>query len=415
MSVHPILAALRRHKAGVVLISLQIALTLMIICNALFIIGQRIERIRRSTGLNESNLFLITQSYVGAPNADSKAGIDQLDAMERADLSVLNSLPEVESAAYSFSLPLLGSTWDSGLSLKPNSKGSVTSSFYFGDEHLQHAMGLELVAGRNFVSTDIQHASIGNVPTTPVILITNDVARQLFPGTSAIGKQIYQDDDGSPMTVIGIVKSLQTPSTDSQDAGNAYNSILVPIRIDASFSRYAIRAKPGQMEQAMKSAKAALFKLNPMRVIPGDIGIRSFVDIRAQAYRADISMAVLMGTLCLILLSLTAAGIVGLTSFWVGKRTRQIGMRRALGARAIDIAYYFHVENLLITGAGVVAGLFSAIALNRWLMLRYEMSRLPASYVLIGVLVVLALGQLSVWPPARRASRVTPMAAIRSS
>jgi len=415
VTVHPILAALRRHKAGVVLISLQIALTLMIICNALFIIGQRIERIRRPTGLDESNLFLITQSYVGAPDADSKAGIDQLDAMERADLSTLNNLPEVESAAYSFTLPLLGSTWDSGLSLKPNSKGSVTNSFYFGDERLLQGMGLELLAGRNFVSTDIQHASLGNVPTTPVILITEDVARQLFPGTSAIGKQIYQDDDDSPMTIIGIVKRLQTPSTDSQDADTAYNSILVPIRIDASFSRYVIRAKSGQMAQAMKSAKAALFKLNPMRAIPGDIGIRSFADIRAQAYRADLSMAALMGVLCLILLALTAAGIVGLTSFWVGQRTKQIGMRRALGARAIDIAYYFHIENLLITGVGMVLGLFSAIGLNRWLMHHYEMSRLPVSYVLIGIVMVLALGQLSVWPPARRASRITPVAAIRSS
>jgi putative ABC transport system permease protein len=67
MSIHPILAALRRHKSGVVLISMQIALTLAIVCNAIFIIGQRIERVNRPTGIDERNLFLVTQQWVGAP------------------------------------------------------------------------------------------------------------------------------------------------------------------------------------------------------------------------------------------------------------------------------------------------------------------------------------------------------------
>ena len=73
MTLHPMLAALRRHKAGVVLIALQIALTLAIVCNAIFIIGNRIERIQRPTGLDENNLFVVTQLWVGAPPGDEKA------------------------------------------------------------------------------------------------------------------------------------------------------------------------------------------------------------------------------------------------------------------------------------------------------------------------------------------------------
>ena len=65
MTLHPILAALRKHKAGVVLISLQIALTLAIVCNAIFIIGQRIERVNRPTGLDENDLLLVSQQWVG--------------------------------------------------------------------------------------------------------------------------------------------------------------------------------------------------------------------------------------------------------------------------------------------------------------------------------------------------------------
>ncbi len=94
MTLHPIFAALRKHKAGVVLIALQIALTLAIVCNALFIIGQRIQNVNRPTGLIEDNLFLISQQWVGAPDADKPAGAEQLDAMMKEDLAALRNMPD---------------------------------------------------------------------------------------------------------------------------------------------------------------------------------------------------------------------------------------------------------------------------------------------------------------------------------
>ncbi len=97
MTLHPILAALRKHKAGVVLIALQIALTLAIVCNAVFIIGQRIERVHRPTGLDENNLFLVSQQWVGAPSGDDPAGVEKLDVMQREDLAALRNLPDVAS------------------------------------------------------------------------------------------------------------------------------------------------------------------------------------------------------------------------------------------------------------------------------------------------------------------------------
>jgi putative ABC transport system permease protein len=157
-----------------------------------------------------------------------------------------------------------------------------------------------------------------------------------------------------------------------------------------------------------------LYKVNPLRVLDDD-SVRPFSEIRAKAYRADVGMAILMGVICLILVAVTAAGIVGLTSFWVGQRHRQIGVRRALGARKIDILHYFQIENLLIAGIGVLLGIALAIALNLWLMTRYEMTRLPVSYVLVGVLAMLVIGQAAVFVPARRASNVPPVSATRAA
>jgi putative ABC transport system permease protein len=157
----------------------------------------------------------------------------------------------------------------------------------------------------------------------------------------------------------------------------------------------------------------ALYKANPMRVLDDD-SVRSFAEIRDRAYQADRGMAILMGVVALILLCVTAAGIVGLTSFWVGQRHRQIGVRRALGARKIDILHYFQIENLLIAGSGVVIGVLLAVGLNQWLMSHYEMTRIPILYVLTGVLAMLAIGQAAVFVPARRASNVPPVVATRA-
>jgi putative ABC transport system permease protein len=206
---------------------------------------------------------------------------------------------------------------------------------------------------------------------------------------------------------------MQIPATGSWGNSFTWYSTLLPTRLNANFARYAVRAKPGQLEAAMKAAMPTLYRVNPMRVLDDD-SVKSFAEIRAEAYRADVGMAALMGVICLILLAVTAAGIVGLTSFWVGQRHKQIGVRRALGARRIDILRYFQLENLLIAGGGAVAGVLLAVGLNLLLMKHYEMDRLPVLYVLAGVAAVLVLGQGAVFVPARRASNVPPVAATRS-
>ena len=148
--------------------------------------------------------------------------------------------------------------------------------------------------------------------------------------------------------------------------------------------------------------------------MPDTWGIQSLSEIRGKIYRADRGMVLVMATVCLILLLMTAAGITGLTSFWVEQRRKQIGVRRALGARRIDILRYFQIENLFIAAIGAGLGVLLAIGLNLWLMAHYEMPRMPWAWVVTAVMALLALGQASVWVPARRASRVPPVVATRS-
>jgi len=417
MTLHPMIAALRKHKAGVVLIALQIALTLAIVCNAIFIIYARIQNVQRPTGMDENNLFLITQQWVGAPSGDDPASIQKLDAMLREDVNALRAMPDVESVAPINSMPLFPSSWNGSIALKPGEElreGNARTTYYFGDESLMKTLGLHLIAGRNFSAADVTNKGFRDPAEANMVIVTKALADKLYPHGDAVGKAVYLDGSNKPSTIIGEVERLQVPSVSSWASSFVWNSTIEPVRLNSNFSRYAVRTKPGRLDAVMRQVPSTLYGVNPMRVLDDD-SVKSFKDIRAEAYRADIGMAALMGVICLILLAVTAAGIVGLTSFWVGQRHRQIGVRRALGARKIDILHYFQLENLLIAGGGALFGIALAIGLNRVLMSKFEMESMPVYYVLAGLAVVVLLGQIAVFVPARRASNVPPVAATRSA
>src|SRR5699024_6205129 len=154
------------------------------------------------------------------------------------------------------------------------------------------------------------------------VIITRELAGKLFADGKALGKTVYVGGSSSPTTVIGILARLQTSGLSSFAEGFAYSSVLIPRRLDVGYSRYAIRTHPGQFDAVLHAVKPALYKANPMRVL-GDESVRSFAQIRHDGYKGDVGMAVLMGIISLILIAVTAAGIVGLTSFWVGQRRKQ--------------------------------------------------------------------------------------------
>jgi putative ABC transport system permease protein len=143
------------------------------------------------------------------------------------------------------------------------------------------------------------------------------------------------------------------------------------------------------------------------------ITTKTLSQARADAYRGDHGLVVLLSIVCIALLAITAFGIVGLTSYWVSQRRRQIGIRRALGATRQAILRYFQTENLMIAAAGATLGVVCAIALNLWMVRSFEVVRMDSSRALIGALIMLGLGQLAVLYPALRAASIPPALATR--
>ncbi|WP_240922424.1 FtsX-like permease family protein [Oleiagrimonas sp. C23AA] len=418
MAVHPILAALRKHKAGVILIMIQISLTLAIVCNVAYIITLRIELMHHSTGLDEHDLFLVAQSYVGNYSGDDQSAMNKLDSMQLTDLSVLRNLPDVKLVTPVNTLPLLRYVWSGSVALGlGQAHGSAHANYFKGDQYLLPTLGLRLIAGRNFSEADVEnHPARGNFPPA-VVIVTKALADKLFPNGNALGSAVYLDKMTSPSVIVGVVEKMFSANPDD-DSPSAWYSILIPSRVDSASTMYAVRSQRGRIQPAIRESRDALFKVNPMRVIDeGDRfnfnGIHTYAQIRDLGYAIDVFTAEVLAFVCVILLLVTGVGIAGLTNFWVRQRYKQIGIRRALGARRIDILHYFQVENLVIVSGGCIVGIVLTLCINIALMQVFATSRIPVWYVLAGVLVVILLGQISAFMPARRASNVSPMMATR--
>jgi putative ABC transport system permease protein len=407
MQIRPILATLRHHKAGTVLIALQIALTLAIVCNALFIIQQRMTRLAQPSGLDEANLLVVQNQWVGKPTAG------EISANMAADLDTLRRMPGVADVYASNSYPFSSNGITYGIGHSPDKRKFTSSTaIYFLDQNALSTLGLKLVAGRNFRADEIREVGPRDKIAPSVIMVTSALARQLFPEGSAVGGIAYVSD--KPSIIVGVVERMRSPFVDSSLAQWADASTLLPFRQLANTTQYIVRVQPSQLAAVAARIRSVLYAANRLRVINPKEGVRTFAEVRELAYKSDRGMAILMASVSLVLLGVTGAGIVGLTSFWVGQRRKQIGVRRALGATRHDILSYFLTENLLIGVAGVVLGGLLAIGLNLWLMQQFEIGRLAPGYVLTGVAMLLLLGQGAVFAPALRASRVPPVEATRS-
>ena len=410
LQITPVLAALKRHKVGALLIGLQIALALAIVCNALFIIHQRVTHLARPTGIAEENLLTVRNEWTDARASD-------LGALIHTDMETLRQLPGVQDVAVSYGYPLRGGGWESDLSIKPEDPSqAIVAARFFGDEYTLPVLGAKLVAGRNFRADEVRMLDSHNLSSPSVVIITQSLARRLYPDGTALGKPVYVGNSATPSTIVGIIGYMAGFSAGSWTDATYDYVMLDPTVLTDKANAYLIRTQPGQLNRLTKAAPDTLFKINRLRIIPvaENGGVRTFAEVRAQAYKDDRGLALMMGVICLVLLMITAAGIVGLTSFWVAQRRKQIGVRRALGATRNDIVSYFLTENLLISVGGLAVGMVLAVGLSQWLVMRFEMQRVSPLYVLLGAAVLLLLGQAATLAPALRASRVPPVEATRS-
>jgi putative ABC transport system permease protein len=400
MEIRPILASLRRHRIPAFLIVLEIALACAVLCNAVFMISQRVAEIYRSNAIDEEGISVITLN--GADPDHSASDIPR-------NLAALRSIAGVTAAATATSMPLDTNAALNSFTAEPNGKTQVNSSEYFIGNGAEKALGLHLLQGRYFNEAEYGDGDLhGFQSTAHVVLVTGSDAQRLWPGQSPLGKLLYDGD--IEWTVVGVIDDVLAQEPTFSGGGGSYSSVFFPLRPRAELNDYILRSKPQDRDRIVREAIQLLGDLEPGAVIQG----QTYTAMRDAYFADDRSMVWMLLLVCVVMLAVTAFGIVGLTSFWVGQRRGQIGIRRAVGASRGHIMRYFQTENFLLSTAGVVIGMGLAFGINMYLMHYYELSRMPWYYLPIGAFMLWLVGQLAVLAPALRAAAVPPVVATRS-
>ena len=384
------------------LVVLEIALSLVLLVGAGLLLRGFLRLSGTPSGLVSNGVLT---AHVAVPDAKIKGAVPRLF---QPVLDKVRHLPGVRSAGVVSILPIQDA-WVNGsykvegrpappAGLEPIAEYRVASPDFFA------SLGIPILHGRDFAESD-------GGPGVRRVIINEALARQQFPGENPVGRQL-RIDTAAPHTIIGVVGSVRqagldlqplpeiyNPYTEVGAEGSLYNATLV---IRTSVPPAGLAAA---LRQAVRSVDPSLplFKVETME----EVVTESLASQRLNLW--------LLGIFAAIAFVLSAAGLYGVISYLVAQRTREIGVRIALGAQTRDVIGLVMRQGAGLTAAGIGLGLLGALAFTRVLAnLLYGVSaRDPLTFS--GVAALLAgVALLATWLPARRAARVDPMLAIRN-
>jgi putative ABC transport system permease protein len=311
----------------------------------------------------------------------------------------LNSLPGVRSVGAVSLLPLGGGGESiPGFSIEgaPPSKELPAGEFRYVAGGYFQALGIPLTRGRLFTDQEVFQA-------TPRVVINETLARRFFEGQSPLGKRLVVN--GQPQEIVGVVgdvksSSLEAPTRPQIYAPQAPDSMAVVVRTS------------GDPRTLIGSARAELKAIDS--TVPLD-KVRTMEQVVGETEIGRRFNLLLLGLFAALALVLTTIGLYGAVSYWVTQRTREIGIRMALGANRREVLWLVLKQGMTLAVFGVAAGLVAAFGLTRLLskMLFGIAPNDPATFAAVSLLLAL-VAALACMIPARRAASIEPMQALRT-
>ncbi len=405
------ISPLRRHPMMPWLIVLQIAVACAILCNTLFLLAQQTSPLLIDDGIARDEVIIIDQLVNRGGNWSA--------AQARAGADALAAIPGAKGASAVVGAPMR-QTLTMVYDIKSANSPALQVSGFIG-ERLIDILGLQLSRGRDFQPDEYRDLQMGDgaggagAASTPVI-VTEALARSLFGQADPVGQAFTGGDGSGHYVVVGVVAHLMRYQLSELDDGKAEYAMLLPQRAAGlPLLSFVVRTAPAQRDAVLKAVPGVL-----KTTYAGQVGagfeplIADYEQLRSAALGSRRAAVWLLLTVNAVIALITLIGIASLSGYWIQQRTRQIGIRRALGATRAQILRHFLAENLLLTSAGLLLGLALAVLINLWLMQHYELPRLPWPYLPVAAALLVLLGQAAVLAPARRAALLPPASATRN-
>lgn len=397
-----------------------LVITQIAICFALLVgAGLLVQNARRlqtaDTGMNTRNVFGVVVSLNSKRDQKPSPG---LATSLRQDLAErLRALPGVLSVSQVYHQPLSGQMGNTLVSMrKGDVDRMVEARFNFVSANYFQTMSIPILRGRTFTDEEV-------VAKTPVVVISADTANRYWPGADPLGQHIgisitpekVATDAGGDKPgnlssqlyeVIGVVRDTRSRWIWEQDD----KFIYIPLQPNDSVGQYLLVHTQNDPGKIMAQSRTLVAAIHP-QLRASATGIDENLAFQTAPFRA---VAWLSGALGLLALLLCSVGLYGVVSFMVASRTREIGIRVALGAKPSDVVRMFTVQGLKLTGVGMVCGVVGGIVIARVLAtILIDLSPLdPLAYGSVtAVLVVVAL--VAILVPARHATKVDPLEALR--
>jgi predicted permease len=337
----------------------------------------------------------------------------EVEDSRRRAIEAVAALPGVRSIGGISHLPLTGSDWAILLSIDgqpaaPGADPNVADNRLITPGYFA-TMGIP-VKGRDITPAD-------RVDAPPVILINEAMAQRFWPGQSALGQRVKWGPENSPRpwaTVVGIAGNINHAALDAAPIPEVYMPLdQVPDEVAANFRSVTLVVRtngdPERMTAAVRSAIRSVARNAPISLIA------TMDQVRATSVSPRRFTLLLLGSFAVLALVLSAVGIYGVVMYGVTQRTRDIGVRVALGARPAQVVGAILGQGLRLAVFGLGIGVVGAVALTRVLRAQlFDVSPTdPATFAAIVVLLA-AVAALASWLPARRATRVDPIEALRT-
>ena len=393
-------AALRRS-----VVAAQLALSLVLLIGAALLARSYARITRANPGFDPRQVLSFRVSLPGSRYNKPELVAGFFDQLHRR----LTALPGVEHVGTNYQLPLssVALAWEpigvEGYVPKtPGANLIISSSAYVSADYFQ-AMSIPLLHGRFFAATD-------NQKSPPVVIVDDKLAARFWPNENALGKRIRQGDDGPWRTVVGVVADTREYEVDAEPPITAF----FPVEQYTIGSRFVVLRTAPTVDAAslMSSVSRELAQIDP------DLPAYDVATMEQRLHdalaRRRLAMTLLV-TFAACAVALAIVGVYGVIAYWVGQRTRDIGIRIALGADGKRIATMIAREFAGVVGAGLVTGAVAAMLISRVLSsMLFGVSATDAATFVAVPLGLAAVSALSTLVPARRATRVDPLSAIRT-